>query len=345
MTANKQQDNKMLQELISVLVENKLLCLKEEHPQRLRDIFLNPAKDLASTFGYAVEKLSASAQKVIKGLTLIIPTLIIPGLEFRYDLFAKDEQKRLDAIKKKYGDALARNWEAIKDPDVFGFMLLAYPQAMLGFSALKKSPLAFLRVLEVATGGMEPVRVLRQNLESTAGYAPRQTQNIDPAARGIGDAGGGMTGDYYGDYGGIFENQTTNPQQSPEAIAQVQQLLQRPDVQQALQNSQLFRDMQGQAVSLLVSPVIKLGSSRSVNDLAEFIKPEALTKAKQQIMNNPDYKNLPEQEKKQTDELFFKLVKDTYKAEYLKWLASVAQQKPEMANTVAAAIQQIKAVK
>lgn len=339
-------DNK-LQELISLITES---LLGEENPQRLRDIFINPTKDLINTVGYAAERLSASAQKTIKGLSLIIPTLLIPGIEFRYDLFAKDEQEKLDAIKKKYGETLSRNWEAIKDPDVFGFLFLAYPETMLGFSALKKSPLAFLRVLEVVTGGLEPVRVLRQNLESTSAYTPRQTQYMDPNARSMGAAGGGnIMGDYYGDYGGtgLSENQqqVQNAQVDPNIIAAIQQLMANPQVQQAINKSPILKDMKNQAVALFVDPILIFNQAKSINDLGRFVSSDALLKIKNEVQGNADYKMLSAQEKKLVNQTMFSQIKQVYKNQYIKWLSGLSSQKPEIAPVVSAAIAKIKAIK
>lgn len=339
--------DKKLQELISLIAEN---IISEENPQRLRDIFINPTKDLINTVGYAAERISASAQKTIKGLSLIIPTLLIPGIEFRYDLFAKDEQEKLDAIKKKYGETLSRNWEAIKDPDVFGFLFLAYPETMLGFSALKKSPLAFLRILEVVTGGMEPVRVLRQNLESTSAYTPRQTHYTDPNARSMGAAGaGGVMGDYYGDYGGtgLSENQGVPQvqQADPNTIAAIQQLMANPQVQQAIGKSPIFRDMKNQAIALFVDPILAFNQTKSINDLGKFISADALAKVKNEVQGNADYKALQPQEKTLVNQTMFSQMKEVYKTQYIKWLSGLSQQKPEIAPVVSAAIAKIKAIK
>lgn len=348
MANNSKKQTANLEELISLLAETYLLS--EDSPQRLRDIFLQPTKDLIQTAAYSTEKLSASIQKTIKGLSLLIPTLIIPGLEFRYDLFAKDEQEKLDAIKKKYGEALARNWEAIKDPDVFGFLLLAYPESMLGFAALKKSPLAFLRVLEVVTGGLEPVRVMRQNLESTAAYTPRQTHYNDPNARNFG-AAGSYVGDYFGDYGGTGlteapsitpNNQTFISSENPELIGQIQVLLQNPLVQQAISNSQLFKDMKAQAVAIFVDPVKNIMAVKNFDDFKNFINPDNVQEVKNSILNSADYQKMSEQDKNKTVEMIIGQVKNTYKKEYIKWLTKLVNQHPETSEEVKVAINSIK---
>ncbi len=326
-------------ELVLALTEQ---VLRENNPQRLRDIFIQPTKDLIQTVGYAAETLSASIQKTLKGLSLMIPSLLIPGLEFQYSLFAKDEQVKFDAIKKKYGEALANNWEAIKDPDVFGFLLLAYPESMLGFAALKKSPMAFLRVLEVVTGGFEPVRTMRQNLENTAAYSPRTTSYSDPNARNFG-IGGNQMGDYYGDYGGmgLSENVAANP----DVITRVQALMQDPGVQQAIANSQLFREMRAQAVEVFTAPVVRFFSARDIEDLKKFIDPQAVEKTKVAISNDPGYKKLAPEEKAKADQALFAQIKQTYKNEYMKWLQNLASQQPQTKEEVAQALAKIKNIR
>ena len=358
------EDKKKIKEIVSLIVEEALQ--KEEAPGRLRDIFINPTKDVINTAGYAIERISAAAQKTLKGLMLMIPTLLIPGLEFRYDLFAKDEQERLDAIKKKYGDTLANNWEALKDPDVFGFMFLAYPEAMLGFSALKKSPLALLNVLEVVTGGYEPVRVLRQNLASTSAYTPRKTRHTDPNARNFGQAGDGgtMMGDYYGDYGGtgLAEQGQTQPQTQPQTQAQpqgqpqnppannqpnnqVQALLQDPQIKQLVAQSPVIKDMKAQAVAILVGPVANFARTKSVEDVKSFVKPETVEKIKTSMEADAGYKKLSKEEQLAVNQQVFKTIKETYKSEYVKWISNLAKQRPEIAPVVNAAIEKIKTIK
>ncbi len=336
------KDNKkaLFEKLVSEITENVFLSepnLLEVN--RLRDIVLQPAKDLANTVAYGAEKLSATFQKTVKGLSFIIPTYILPGLEFQYSLFAKDEAKRIDAIKKKYGEALDRNWEAIKDPDVFGFLMLAYPQTLLSFAALKKSPIAFLNTLEIATGGMTAVRTLRQNLEATSGYTPRKRQNFDTSLNG--HSGGGMGGDYYGDYGGtgLYEDVQAD------AITQIQALLQSPEVQQKLAQSQLFKDMQAQAVQLFVDPVRRISSAKTFEDLRNFIPSENLDKAKSAIMSSEDFKKAPEQEKAKVLETLVSQIKATYKTEYLDWLGRVGQEQPQTKEEIAAAVNIIKSLK
>ena len=280
-----EKNNSNLKEFISLLVESAL----EEQPQRIRDIFLDPARDVLKTEGYAAEKISASVQGFIKGLLFLVPAMLIPGLEFDYELFRKDEQKHLDQLKKKYGDVLDRNWEAIKDPDVFGFLFLAYPQAMLGYAALKKSPLAFLGLLETLTGGMPAVASLRQRLASTAAYSPRKTQHHDPAAGSWGGMGGGGGGAGYGDYGGIggygFGEASEKPgslleqpavSQGDQVINQIWALVQNPEVQQKIAQSEMFRDMQRAAIDIMIAPVAKVMKAQSLDQLTGLISKEAI---------------------------------------------------------------------
>lgn len=90
-------DEKDLKEFVDLLVESTLA----ENQPRLRDIFIQPAKDVVQTASYAAERLSAASQKLLKGILYSLPTLIIPGLEFNYNSFAKDEQVKLDQIDRK----------------------------------------------------------------------------------------------------------------------------------------------------------------------------------------------------------------------------------------------------
>lgn len=330
----------LLEKLITEVVEDEIL-----EQGRLRDIVTEPTKDLLSTFAFAGEKLSGLFQKLVKGLSLILPTVIIPGLEFQYDMFARDEAKRIDGIKKKYGDALGRNWEAIKDPDVFGFLMLAYPQTLLSFAALKKSPMAFLNTLEVITGGIPSVRSLRQSIEGSAAYTPRKRQNFDTSMSGGGGSGGGYSGgDAYGDYAGsgLYENTIPNQQA---IINQISALLQTPEVQQAIAQSPVIKDMENQAIQLFLDPVRRVYSAKTLEDLKSFIPPQNIEKAKKAIVAQKDYAALPEQEKQKAMEQAVQEIKKVYKNHYAGWLTKLAQSQPQAQPEIMAAVSQIKNMK
>lgn len=338
-----------LENYIRLMVEE---VVAEDHPQRLRDIFLQPAKDVAQTASYAAERISGAAQGLIKGLAYIIPTILIPGLEFNYELFKKDEDAKMAEIKKKYGDVLARNWEAIKDPDVFGFLFLAYPQAMLGFAALKKSPLAFLRILEVVTGGMDSVSSLRQSVEQSAAYTPRQTQNYDPNGGGFGGGGGGSyMGDMYGDYAGTgLTGESKQPrknlveaQENPQVIQQVQALMQRPEVKQAISASPIFKDMQRASIDIMTNPVMRFHQVQNLDQMKGLISPQAVEKAKAELLKRTqgaDPKVAQEAQAALVAEM-----KKAYNEAYIAKLNAVVQKEPQAKPAVETAISRIRGLK
>jgi hypothetical protein len=303
--------------------------------------------DTVKTAGYAVSKVSAAAQTLIKGLAYIIPTILIPGLEFNYALFKKDEDVRLAEIKKEYGDVLGRNWEALKDPDVFGFMFLAYPQAMLGFSALKRSPVAFLRVLETVTGGMDAVTSLRTRLGSSAAYTPRTTP---PGAAP--DGGGGMGYGDYGDSGGGFGESVVrgkiteqNPpaQVDPQTIQQIWALMQTPEVQQAIAQAPMFKQMQAAAVDIMVGPAQRFMQVQNLDQMKGFIDPAAVEKAKAELS-----KKLQAAKPEESQQIAAQLLtsaKNAYKEEYIKKLTATAAGSPQAKPEVEAAIARIRGLK
>jgi len=339
-----------LENVIRLVVEE---VLDEDHPQRLRDIFLQPAKDVLQTANYAAERISGAAQTLVKGLSFIIPTILIPGLEFNYALFKKDEDQKLADIKKKYGDVLARNWEAIKDPDVFGFLLLAYPQAMLGFATLKKSPLAFLRILEVVTGGMDSVTNLRQSLEQSAAYSPRQTHNYDPNSGPFGGGGGGgdssYMGDMYGDYAGTgLTGESKHPrknlieaQENPQVIQQIQALMQRPEVRQAIAASPIFKDMQRASIDIMVAPVMKFQHVQNFDQMKGFISPSAIEQAKAEFQKKAGNDPKAQQEAMQA---LVQEIKKSYKEAYIKNLQGLEAKDPPAKPAIDAAIARIRSL-
>lgn len=341
--------NKNLEDVIRLVVEE---VVAEDHPQRLRDIFLQPAKDVLNTASYAAERLSGAAQTLVKGLAYIIPTILIPGLEFNYELFKKDEDAKMAEIKKKYGDVLARNWEAIKDPDVFGFMFLAYPQAMLGFAALKRSPLAFLRLLEVVTGGMDSVTSLRQSLESSSAYTPRQTQNYDPNSGPFGGGAGAgdssYVGDMYGDYSGtgltgeskMARRKLLEAQGNPQVEQQIQALMQRPEVKQAISTSPIFKDMQKASVDIMVAPVQRFMKAQNLDQMKGYIAPAAIEKAKAEIKSKAG--NISPQEAEQAMQAMIGEIKKGYKDAYVQKLQGVVAKDPQTRPAVDTAISRIR---
>lgn len=359
-----------LEEYVQLIVETVLA----ENPgggMRLRDIVLQPAKDVAQTASYAGERISGAAQTLVKGLAYIIPTILIPGLEFNYALFKKDEDAKMAEIKKKYGEVLARNWEAMKDPDVFGFMLLAYPQAMLGYAALKRSPLAFLHLLEVATGGMDSVRSLRQSLEQTSAYTPRTTQYSDPMGGGQGGMGG-MGGDMYGDYGGmgmtgesvqrLSEAQPVAPQapaqpqqaqpqaqpapqQNPQMLQQIWALVQQPQVQQALAKSPMFREMQAASVDVMVAPLQRFMQVQNLDQMKGFIGQAAVEKAKAEFNKNKQLASADPQTKAQILAQVVAQTKKAYKETYIQKLMAAATKAPQARQAIDTAVTRIRAIK
>lgn len=349
----KQQERNMkkseLQEFVKLIVESTI----DEDSLRLRDVFLTPARDVVQTAGYAAERISAAAQKLVKGIGYIIPTIIIPGLSFDYKTFAKDEQVRLDQIKKKYGDVLERNWEAIKDPDVFGFLFLAYPESMLGFALMKRSPLAFLQILEVVTGGMDSVRQARERLEQTAAYSPRKRQNFDPAAGQWGFGGGNSY--YGGDFGATGWGgwgESAKPSTSvileeadPQTLQQLQALMNDPAVKQAIAASPMFKEMQGASIQIMTAPAARFMKAQNLDQMKGMVDPAVIEKAKQTIQANPDYQKADAQTKQSVINDFVVQVKTAYKQEYTKWLQGLAQQNPQAAPEIRAAISQINAMK
>lgn len=356
MTENKNNSN-ALKEAISLIVES---VIEEQPGGRLRDIFLDPARDVIKTAGYAAEKISASVQGLIKGFSFLIPAMLIPGLEFDYDLFRKDELKHMDGLKKKYGDVLARNWEAIKDPDVFGFLFLAYPQAMLGYAALKKSPLAFLGLLETLTGGMPAVSSMRQRLASTAAYTPRKTQHSDPAA----GMWGGMDGaGAYGDYGGYGFGESVDrlteqpaqvaqpaqpvqqPAQNEQLINQIWALVQNPEVQKKVAQSPMFRDMQAAAVDIMVSPVAKVMQAQNLDQLVGPISQEAVAKTKAEIAKNPDFQKASDKDKQAIQSQLMQGIKNEYKKAYVKRLQAQVASVPQAKQGVDMAVAKISQLK
>lgn len=331
---------------------------------RLRDIFLQPAKDVISTAGYAAERISGVVQTLVKGLSYIVPTILIPGLEFDYELFKKDEDARMAEIKKKYGDVLARNWEAIKDPDVFGFLFLAYPQAMLGYAALKRSPLAFLQLLEIATGGLDSVRNLRSSLERSSAYTPRQRHHNDPMGGWAGGGAGNYVADYYGDYAGTGltgesvnrnlkeapvqppqQTQAQQPQQQqadPQMVQQIWALMQQPDIKQALAQSPMFKEMQNAAVDVMVSPVARFMKVQNLEQMKGFIDPAAIEKAKAEVERNADYQKADEASRKTANDELLAQVKKAYKEAFIKKLVDTAKNNPQTKPEVDAAIAKIR---
>jgi hypothetical protein len=265
-------------------------------------------------------------------------------------------------IKGKYKDVLGRNWEALKDPDVFGFLFLANPQAMLGFSAIKRSPLAVLHLLETITGGMDSITSLRQRLASSAAYTPRTTPPATPPSGG----GGGMGYDD-GGMGGFGESrkrgnnlleqnpvppqqQQQQPPQQPQAAQQaggveqeIMALIKQPEVQQAIASSPIFQDMQKASVDIMMAPVLRFLKAQNLEQMKGFIDPAAIEKAKAELNKNPEFQKANPQTKQQVAGEFIKKVKLAYVDQYVKWLSGMTKDNPGAKPEVNAAAAKLKA--
>lgn len=303
-----------------------------------------------STAAAATSGIIRGAITSIKGLFYIIPTILIPGLEFNYKLFKKDEEQKMKEIKEKYRDVLAANWEALKDPDVFGFLFLAYPQAMLGYSVLKRSPLAVLNLLEMLTGGNKTISSFRARLASSAAYRARTTPPGTPPS-------GGAYGDYYDDNWGVdfaesaFHNgklveavpQQQQQQQDPnqQIINQIWAYIQTPQVKKNISESPLFKDMQKAAVDIMTAPVKRFMKVENFDQMSEFINQDAIKKAKEELAKNKEYQKADQKTKTAIKSNLLNITKKAYKNAFVSNLEKLAQSYPFAKQAINLAIYQI----
>ena len=372
---NKNNPNKeKIKEIVDIIVEQSLLEFVPIHKKSIISAVMDPINDVGSSIKAAASTIFNRTGFMLKALGYITATILLPSLKFDYDLFKKDNDAVLAKINEKYKDVFARNWQALKHPDAFGFLMLAYPQAMLAEWALSKSPMAAFNVLETILPGNESVRKTGERLRASGMFLPRTPAEGGGGMGGGGGGGGYMDsmgyGDYGGDYGGdggAYESRKVTkgsriflseaPVAQPLDIShEIQVLMADPSVQAQLNNSPVVNDLHAAAIEEMTGPIKRITSVTTLDGLKEFFDPSAIEQAKAKLEENikkelalpKDPKSPIKDEttvrKVATDKLLSD-IKQAYKPEFIKRLQISATTVPGSMPVVNQAISQIQSLK
>lgn len=343
---------KLLEELIEEAVLEVLLKEQTDFSNDvLYKAFVEPFADIVQTAQHGAEKIVATATGEAKLLAKQLAWLLVPFLNpdagSLKNMTAQERNKiaqRLSGIDDKFKDVLDRNWQAFNNPDVWGTLFLMHPQLAIAQKLAVKAPEVALELLSVLTGGSEAVEAILKSYRQmrTGGGRVQYSQH----QTGYGDAQGGSSWDdsYYGDYGGIYEQDQAGKKIDPESWLrkQVAALVNRPDVKKQIAASPITRAMQGEAINHIVRAATKdLGfdfAQLKTKLGANYDKAIQTIKAKLGD-DSSDIESNAELQKKVVAE-----IKTLLKPAYIKQLQTLLQTNPNAKRLVDQAIQKVNAL-
>ncbi len=347
----------MKKENKKILDSNILLeqYIKNIIDESLKAAFIDPFVDVAKTFMYGIEDLSARGKALIKTIYQGVPTLFVPLLNADYKKIREEEKAEIDAVREKYSDVLERNNAAFYDTDLAPLAFIMNPQGVLAKKLLNKTPqagLAVLKTLEVITNGNEKVVALKNNFIKMLGLDKKP---IKPSKSSGHDAhvdnwGGysshyGGTGDNYNwtdgniDYGSMNEAMPIqqNPQQ--DIWSQINVLVN--DKNLFLQSS-LVQQMTMDAMNIYVQHVSKF---MQINSYEELIQKYGQFLGKLNIELEKNAKNINPEEMEKMKLSAVQQMKSLYKQFYINKIKNMAITSPLLVRAAGKAIAQINSMK
>ena len=323
---NKEKERKLLEELIKENVKLELALIKEaEFNDPLLKIFVQPFTDIIDTARAGIEKVSGAAWTHIGSLAKQAVALAIPFLSTgTLDQIQKDAEQRIEqqlsTVNQKYGPALKRNYDAMRNRDLWGVAFLLNPQLFLGIKTAMVAPEVALSALEALTGGYAPIVAMREKLQSL-------NQRTEPS--GGWDTGGAGASGYdlgywdlgFGDYGGFGESrkfpslkkvyyeqhqQAPAQQQQPRQPLTKQQINQHlgqqiiaaskdPRVQQIINNNPVTNEMKKIGTESIMKTAYEIAGLKTYEDYKRYFG-EDFNKFEQELFKMIPAKATPEQE-------------------------------------------------
>lgn len=320
----------------------------------LTQAFIEPFTDIFKTAKHGLEtsiaSIAGNAKKVAKQVGAAALPFVASGEIKR--IGQEEEAKIKQAIAgldSEYADVLQRNWDTLRTRDVAGLALLLNPTLTIGGHAALQAPALGLGVLEILTGGHPAVKELRRK-------ASELSKKVLPPEGSAGDAGGGAGGLYADDYGwgGDFggfgesikkesdsiltEQQKFTKQQLDQKVGQVmKKLLQRKDVQRAIQNSPITQALKNSGINAVTDRARKIASFSSLEQFEQYMGAD-FKKFHDQIETKIPADTPPEAIKEFEQQQVVEL-KKAYQQFYTKYLRDIAGKTPGVADAVRAAMQ------
>jgi len=121
--------------------------------QDLYKIFVKPFTDVVQTAAGKTKETSAKAQTLLKVAFETLATTLIPVLRDDYsEIFAKEKQQ-VDKIRQQYSAVYKSNWDAFKDKDLVVAAFMYSPAAFITTKFAQHSPKVAASLISIVSGG------------------------------------------------------------------------------------------------------------------------------------------------------------------------------------------------
>lgn len=116
-------------------------------------IFVKPFVDVVDTAVGKTKEATSSAYTLARVAFETLVTTLVPFFSDSYKEIFAEEKKRMDAIRKEYGEVYQSNWDAFRDNDAFWTAFCYAPWAVMTIKFVKQSPRTAARLASALTGG------------------------------------------------------------------------------------------------------------------------------------------------------------------------------------------------
>lgn len=351
---NKIVDKKTLKEFLSKIIKEEIDTgpmggVGNTNSNSLYNTFIQPFVDVGVTAAYGIEKLSAQAQTVLKGLIGGLGALIIPFYEFDFETFREQERSEIEKIKNKYSKTLKANIDAITTNDAFGMAFLLAPGAMLANQLVFKAPTYVLKLLGVMVGNnSEWVNKVNSKINSAPNIGFH-----DPGGHHAGAWNSGMDGgssmDSYGFYealNGTSENAKVLLEKNDEVSKELKGILSSKEFLNDLSKSPIIQGMKKDAVSVIVNHVKEVLAVNSYEELRKkSVNDAGFAQISAELMKLNQSGQFPKENNPVAANVLLGEIKKGFKNFWIKKINQMISQYPESSKELMAAIKEINAIK
>jgi hypothetical protein len=328
-----------LQRLIEAVVDESLLTEEDV----LTAAFIQPFTDIFQTAKAGLEASVASITGNVKKAAMQTAAAALPFIAAsEVSRIGADEseklKQRLAGIDDEYRDVMIRNWDTLRTRDMAGFAFLLNPTLAMGSKGALAAPALGLGVLEILSGGHPAVKELRRKASelSKKVLPPTGGQDAPSGDYAWGDMDGGDMG--FGeavDPGKkniISEAGGFTRQQLDQRVGQImKKLLNRKDVQQAIQKSPITQALKNSGIDAVMERVNTVSRFTSLDQFKKYMGPD-FQKFEKKIETSIPQDTAPEVLKQFEDQQVIEL-KKSYKQFYQKYLQDMVAKNPEISDS------------
>lgn len=272
----------------------------------LYKIFVKPFADVVQTTVGKTKELSQAAQTLTKVAFEAVATSLIPVLSSEYGEIFKKEKIEMDKIRKEYGEVYKSNWDAFKDNDVLAAAFMYSPVAMLTLQFARKAPGAAAKLISALSGGE-----LDGFLRKIAHKFPNFNTPGGPTGLGRKDNGPGALESV------IREDEGKKPDAA--------ELLSSKKVKDALQNSQVVRQMEQRGKAIVRNTLEQVFKQAQGVMTAKTLQ-DVQHKTGAQLKGMDKLAQVPEQERQKLEQAILDGAKKSMKSFYVKNLQAQVKQ-------------------